>query len=347
MKILIIDTGAHEKIIHKFLTIFPNREKIIILGKEERKGMFPKDIFNSYQVELANKWKFWKTASAISKDVRQVILFTPPEYVNGILGLKELLFFIWYVHRHHPKITVLIRNTFRWENSNILSKLRKFTLRYLKDRTAFEYAVLQKSLHISHKYCVLPVSAWQDNPFCWDSNLVIGFAGSIDLERRDYSWLSEALSQLSADEKNILNFQICGLAQKTEIEILISFLDGVKVVETSLKHVDYDANTKSTHLLIAPLKKGFNYGIKKGTGAFGDALYANRKVIIPKFACSDNEFDGVALYYENAKDLVKLLKSTIDAWKRRDASFFVISPAARIQFSPEKIYDNYLKFIFS
>lgn len=345
MKILIIESGGHEQIIHKFLTIIPKKEEIIILGKAGRKDWFSKDVLRSYQVEMASRWTFWRKASSLSKDVSKVIIYGTPEYAKGIYGLVELFFYVWFIRKHQKKTNVLIRNTRKWHKTNLVSKIRNFSLRYLKDRMIFEYGEIQKSLPISSKYCLLPVSTWQDNPFSWDSKIVIGFAGSISATRRDYSCLFEALGQLSAEEKGLINLKIC--CAFNDIEHLQPLMNEVNFAQTINNQADYDVNIKSTHLLIAPLTTHINYGITKGTGAFGDALYANRKVVIPRFACFDSEFDGVALYYENPTDLHRLFKTAIDAWKRRDESFFVISHSARNRFSQENAYHNYLQFIFS
>ena len=148
MKILIIESGEHEQILHKFLTIIPKSEEIIILGKEERKNWFSKDVLNSYHVELARKLSFWQKASALSKDVRRVIIYTPPEYMKGTLGFIELLFFFWYVRKYHAKISILVKNNTKWQKTSFFSRMRNFTIRYLKDSIIYESEQLQKNLNL-------------------------------------------------------------------------------------------------------------------------------------------------------------------------------------------------------
>jgi hypothetical protein len=59
-------------------------------------------------------------------------------------------------------------------------------------------------------------------------------------------------------------------------------------------------------LLISPLRSSMEYGLYKGSGTFGDAVYLRKKVIIPSHVDPLYEFKETALYYDNIESLSQI-----------------------------------------
>jgi len=60
------------------------------------------------------------------------------------------------------------------------------------------------------------------------------------------------------------------------------------------------------------------YGSSKSTGAFGDAISLNKKLIIPFFADKALEFSSFTYYYKTADELTNFL---IDAVSKKETPF--------------------------
>lgn len=346
MKVLVIESGGHEQIVDRFLEVFPIHQDVVILGRHDRCHWFSSEIADNYPLETATRPFFWYRASQLVSEVAQVIIFTPPEYGSGMFHQGELLSFLWFVKRYHTKITLIVRNTNLWQGNDVPSRIRAFCLRYLKRRLAFEYNQISKSLQMCEQSVALPVSVFRAKPLEWSEHLIISFSGRVSRNLRDLTLFCKALRFLSCDEKETIRWQIPSPVDRAEFDYLQSMLPrGIKFINVNRNRADYVNSLLCSQLLIAPLAETRGYGVTKGTGAFGDALYANRKVLVPRFSCRNEEFEGVAYYYETAEDLANWLRAGIRAFHAQDESFFVIAPQASERFSAINIYDQYLRFV--
>ena len=64
-------------------------------------------------------------------------------------------------------------------------------------------------------------------------------------------------------------------------------------------------------MLLAPLRTDVGYGARKGTGAIGDSLVANRKLLIPAKIELDNEFISSAITYDSAEELCAQFREVV------------------------------------
>ena len=351
MKILIIECGAHEQIINYFYEIFNDfSDEITILGKQQRKSWFPKEIHSKANLVLSKPQDFWLKAAELSKTKEHIIFFTPPEY-SGTNSKKFMIGFLWYVLRHRNKITLLIRNTNLWlleknKKPSLNNLIRFCTHKVLRNRKAFEYSQISKNLITENeKFAVLPISYWNDNKIQFKEKLNICFSGRVNYEIRDLETFFMALNYLDTDTLATISFYVSSPMNHKEQAKLLNDLNNVANIFFNQNWDQYLNIIKTSHLMFAPLVNNKKYGITKGTGSFGDALYTNRKVIIPRFVCEDNEFDGVAYYYQSAEELAEIFRLAVINYRQNNANFFTIDQIARQSFSKENIYSNFLMFV--
>jgi len=355
MKILVIECGAHEQIIDRFLPVFTEfGNKVQILGLKSREDWFHSSVRNQVELILERRLLFWIKAMTLSKKVEKVFIFTGPEYTElkanlfYFFNLFYFLTFIIFVKKNRYKLTLRLVNTHFWyQTATLASAIRNYTLkRYLENKKAFEYKQIAKNvIRDNENYAALSGSVWMDNPFQFENQMTIAFSGQVNAHARDLSVLAQAIKMIERNERVKLNFNVCSPPSDQDRAWINQQLSSLAKVTFYNDRDRYVENIRKCSLLIAPLSKKLGYGNTKGTGAFGDALYVNRKVLIPRFACLDNEFDGVAHYYESVKDLANLLVSSIDAWKSKNKEFFTIDSDAQKNFSAYNIYDQYLKFV--
>jgi hypothetical protein len=148
------------------------------------------------------------------------------------------------------------------------------------------------------------------------SNMRVGLLGSVDCDRRDYDTIINALSLLSVDHVRLIEFVVLGRCpggKNNEIIKRLSEVTNVDVINENLTEDELTKGGLSCDILIAPLIKERLYGRLKGTGAFSDAIYLHRRMIVPEYVDPDGEFVKFCYYYSSSSDLSRIFYNLISA----------------------------------
>tara|TARA_B100000767_G_C19764415_1_gene536775 strand:+ start:1611 stop:2732 length:1122 start_codon:yes stop_codon:yes gene_type:complete len=140
----------------------------------------------------------------------------------------------------------------------------------------------------------------------------IGLLGAVEESRRDYNDIITAVGSVSSPIRDKIEFVTLGNSNGGSKNRLLADLKKLVDVDTTdgwISAKDFDKRGESCHLLLSPLKPAMEYGTYKGSGTFGDAVYLNKKVIIPSHVDPFYEFKETALYYNSVNGLVSLFNN--------------------------------------
>lgn len=138
------------------------------------------------------------------------------------------------------------------------------------------------------------------------SDLRLGLLGGVDPERRDYETLISALEMLNQSQKDGLAVSVLGFTRDRKAESILAKLRGVVKVATFGEYISNRtlmAEFLECDVLISPLRTDIGYGSRKGTGALGDALAANRMLLIPTGIELDELLRPATITYGSVEEL--------------------------------------------
>lgn len=166
----------------------------------------------------------------------------------------------------------------------------------------------------------------------------IGLPGMIDPARRDYETIINVLKRLSSEERARIELVTLGSCRGGHNnEVVKNFEKYVKVdcIGGILSAKEFDSRGVSCDLLMSPLNK--TYGTFNGSGAFGDALYLRKKIILPSYVDKEKEFKEMAIYYQDTQDLLEIFRDIQRLSKAH------VDPAYYEQFSTESVFNGLVK----
>jgi hypothetical protein len=333
MKILISELTTHQKNLPHLYKLFSyGFEAKIFVHKNDLKYL--QHIPHNKQVIISTpkSFAYWNLLFRSYK-YDYIFLSTGPEYVVGPLGPFHTLGFFFLVLFNRNKIIVHIRNVNNYlpethfSSNKLVQFIRVKTAPLIKRYTFDSNLTLNYfNLKFTHKNALASVISifysdvrslgLTEIQHPKGSKLIkIAMPGRIDPIRKDYSILLKVLSQLTNEERSQLNLIILGECRNTDSKKIITDLEKyVKIVwkDGYLTDDEFEEMGIGSDVLFAPLTDQFGYGITKETGAFGDAIYLHKKVIIPQFACLNGEFDEISLYYKDENSLLKIFKKIIN-----------------------------------
>jgi hypothetical protein len=153
----------------------------------------------------------------------------------------------------------------------------------------------------------------------------IGLLGAVEAHRRDYFEIINALKIVPITiRENMLFVTLGNTNGGTSNKILIELkkLVDVDITDGWISAEDFDKRGAMCDLLISPLKSSMEYGLYKGSGTFGDAVYLRKKVIVPSHVDPFYEFKEVALFYDNNESLSQIFINIDEAIKGRVSGSF-------------------------
>ena len=137
----------------------------------------------------------------------------------------------------------------------------------------------------------------------------IGLLGAVDGDRRNYFEIINALKNVPLTIRKKLLFVTLGNTnggEDNKILIELKKLVNTDITDGWISAEDFDKRGAQCDLFISPLKFSMEYGIYKGSGTFGDAVYLGKKVIIPSHVDPFFEFKEISLYYNSVESLSKI-----------------------------------------
>jgi len=176
---------------------------------------------------------------------------------------------------------------------------------------------------------------------CRNSNSLfkIGLLGTVNTRRRNYRIVSQSLAHLSPQIRKKLHLVIlgeCPFGIKNKIIKDLRTYISVDCRDGIINEKEFTIKGTLCDILLAPLSGNMVYGTLKGSGAFGDAIYLRRKLIIPSFVDPEREFKDFCLYYNNPSELSKLLINATKSPKKTFSNSIFSKYKTQVVFSSLK-----------
>jgi hypothetical protein len=329
-KILLVETSSHYKIIPHLYKMLSHFSDVDIYCPCDGVNHVSDDLKSSISYYSFHRAFVYFILLFKSKKYDYVYLSTGPQYVNAKNGIFILFCYILFVVVYYKKIILQVRDSRAYIITNKLS-LSELLFTYIRSRSlyfikylAFESKTLRKSFlekyPLFHSKCFSSYVYYSDLKkiplisFPLQPVTRIGVLGMVSNERKNYNMLESSINLLSEKEKSCLVFRFLGacypgnnsiLAFLAKNKINIEFQDGY------ISDADFEFFGSSCDILITFLSDGLGYGVSKGTGSFGDAVFLQKLLIVPSFADPLGEFSSISLYYKDSVDLSFILKSVI------------------------------------
>lgn len=349
--VLIVEGSSHYKILEQIYHLLNARCALffyIIKPRFDYAEMFPSSTKSS--VRTARFRGILLFFSVLMRAWKYDILYisTGPES-NHYTAPIQVLGFYFCCLLYGPKIILTIRNippylkttpTFSsWLLSRAIRRVRRFT---------FETATMKKQFRklTEHPRAYYAVSYDRyPNVLAVDSNVLstvrkrgnirVGLLGSVSEERRDYRVVFDALSKVPQDVRKQIEFVVmgdCPLGIRNQIIKKFEYFASVDCKFRLLSEAEFSSLGLSCDVLLAPLSDKHGYGVLKGTGSIGDAVYLKRRLIIPGFVDPEREFEDFCMYYNGARELANLFSSILGHLDLR------VSDALFAKFETDRVY---------
>jgi len=360
MKILIVEFTSHQKKLPHLYKVFNyNYLPHILIHKRDKPYL--SNIPDDKVITTSNLSTFdYFVLIFKGFSYNRIFINTGPEYISGLLGILHIIGFYLFckIWGNKTILNVLnsncyIRNHSSFSNKAIHSirvhsarSIHKFTFEGILTLNYFKRHTNNPAnrLSISSIY----YSDFRLNPHHpsnqVDSDIkIIGLTGRIDPNRKDYRKLFNILKRLTDAERSKIKLLILGECNNPDSRKLIKELEKLSEVtwfDGYISDNDFENLGLSSDILFSPLPNNYGYGITKETGAFGDAIYLHKKVIIPQFACTNGEFDPISIYYDTEDKLLSIFRQVLD---NPDPDFFRVDAAYLDKYSTRSIFNQISK----
>ena len=330
-KILIVDASSHYKILEQIYHLL-SRHCILDYYFTNQNNYPYKLMFPSYKKVNVKIAKFkgifiFLRVLVIGWRYHYINISTGPEHDHYSDFLRILGFYLCSLI-YGKKIILTIRNLSPYKkNHNFRNFIRFKAIENIK-RFSFEtdtmrinfrnnYDLKQKKHFFAVSYDRYPdaISLFKEPTKKYKKNekkIRIGLLGSISEERRDYDILISALEKIDEMTRNKMELVILGACfEGLKNKVIKRLRKYIKVhfINYVLSEEQFVVEGYSCSFLISPLKKF--YGLNKGSGSIGDAIYLQKPLIIPKSFDENYEFEEFCYYFDNKFELYELLKSSI------------------------------------
>ena len=226
------------------------------------------------------------------------------------------------------KIILTLRNTrdymestpgvLSYFRSRAIRHVRRFTFETDTMRRIFAKSVNRKDLLLGVSYdkytdVTVPGDDRSGQP-PRDGKVRLGLLGTVNEERRDYSLLCDALRLLSPEQRSRLVFVTLGQCNGGLDHPAMRKLAQLAAVDCQaglLSELDLVVRGRACDLLMAPLASTKAYGTLHGSGAFGDAVYFQKRLILPRHGDREAEFAPMCIYYSDSRELAEVLGNRV------------------------------------
>jgi hypothetical protein len=354
MRILVSEITSHQKNLPHLFKLFSHRfDTTIFIHFKEKKSIsnIPKE--NLYISSLPKSLLYWYLC-CIAPRYNYIFLSTGPEYALKASGIISILGFYMLTLLFPSKVILHIRNTNNYLpeknffSGTIIQNIRVRSARHIKRFTfdsilTLDYFKSKFQLSNSSYQSIIAINysdvrfLKQKEEILGNNKIIIGLIGRIDLNRKDYNHLFDLLLSLGQLSRRF-EFIILGQLKDINSHLIISKIQESSSVIFRHNYItdnEFEELGLSCHILFAPLTDNYGYGVTKETGAFGDAIYLHKKIIIPQFACTNGEFDPISEYYNNPEDLLKIFIKIAD---NSNNDIFKVDPDYLSRYSTTNIF---------
>ena len=329
MKIIIAEHYNHYKVLentyhllkkHCYITFYVNSDK-----ERNKEALFPSARKTKLIENKFHRSTFFIWLLFIGWRYNYINISTGPEH-DYFIDILNVIFFYICCAVYRNKIILTVKNSRAYLDTTpgIYSFIRSSAIKYIK-RFTFETKTLRKvfSEHNKSNISLLGVSydrytdlrkkkIIEQEVIAQKKEVNIGLLGILTDFRRDYNLIINALVELSATERKKIKFIILGATPGgSDNPIIKEFIKHTEVDYISgwITAEQFDQRGNACDILISTLQRKFEYGIYKGTGSFGDAIYLKKKIILPDYVDPDFEFKKISVYYSNKEELVNIFKN--------------------------------------
>lgn len=238
------------------------------------------------------------------------------------------------------KIVLTLRNPYNYLESSpgLLNYLRAKSVSYLKYFT-FETKTMRKTfIEVTGRSdikCAITYDRYPDVSVGYDKRVTkqrepsdkirVGLLGGVNPLRRDYESVMAALREMSLETRAKYEiWTLGGCAGGVEHPVIseMSKLVSVNVVAGMLSEELLAQRAMQCDVFLAPLSDDKEYGTLHGSGSFGDCVYFQKTIIIPRRVDPNDEFEAVAFYYSTAKELQQVLEETDFSLSHTSENFY-------------------------
>ena len=319
-----------------------NKEMLFPSSKSATVIINPAHLILFYIWPLLNGWKY-----------KYINISTGPE-CSDYWEFFNVVFFYLFCLMYGNRIILTIKNTRSYlkSTSGLFSFIRNRAIKKI-NKLVFETKTMGEIFRENERVENCKISAVydrytdlldndtsRDSLLRTDNKIRIGLLGMIDPLRRDYDVIYEVIRSLSENERSLLQFVTLGACEEGANNKIIRKLQEyveIDLLKGWISTEEFDIRGTSCDLLIAPLKESMEYGTYKGSGSLGDAVYLRRKTILPSHVDSAEEFKEIAVYYNNEKELLGILRNAKELSQDKVADRFYE------KFTTKNVYNNLIK----
>jgi glycosyltransferase involved in cell wall biosynthesis len=355
MKILIVEFTSHQKKIPHLYKLFSNSNLPQILIHKKDKAYLSnipeQNIITSLNISTFDYFILFFKGFRYER----IFISTGPEYISGIVGIIHIMGFYLFCRIWGNKtiLNVLNSNCYIKNQSSFSNKtihsirvlaakyLHRFTFEGLLTLNSFKSSTNNPANLLSVSsiyYSDIRLNPHQSKKPVTSGIKTIGLTGRIDPQRKDYNKLFNVLKKLSDEERSKIQLLFLGECNNPDSRNLIKEFEKLSTVtwfDGYLSDSEFESSGLNCDVLFSPLPENFGYGITKETGAFGDAIYLHKKVIIPQFSCTNGEFDPISIYYDSEDALLSIFRQLISA---EDDRFFKVDETYLSKYSTTSIF---------
>lgn len=292
---------------------FPERIRIILCGRGNSKVADSIIFYEKVLSRVLSGKTIWVSTGPEQKILPDVLFF----FFLSIVARRQVILHVrhnsaWFNTHHHDSRRSLIETA----RSLALQRISRLVFETMTQE-AFYCLSNPKSRALT---ATIPTKfsdfAIADSPasmhgISGGTNVTLGLLGAIDSKKKDYSTLIDALSSLGEHERIQIEIRLIGDSSDGPVDGIVDqlskfvrchhsggFLSAKEALSSALK----------CDFLIAPFYISHGIGTARATGAFGDALEAGKRLIVPTQVDPLGEFMDVAITYSNSEELVVLLQ---------------------------------------
>lgn len=337
--ILIVEYGSHAFLFDELNSLFCKYRNIEFFTHKGNAGFLGD---SPLRVIYTSKILFYIYLILIARRYGEIYVSTGPEELV-LKNLASRLGFWVFAVLFRRRILLNIRNVSRYVSSPLLkAAYHRVGVRIFENSNNMNYA--NDALPTRSPSLVVPTrfSKFTRCNCRASEEISIGLLGAVDLNRRDYSFLS--LVSASSQLKKAIRFIIMGRCSGSNFDLLrerypeVSFLYFGSVLDAK----EFDLAGITADYFLAPLNRTLHsspsdiYGLSKGTGCYGDAIRFSKMLIVPGFLY-DSFFSEFLITYDDSSGLILIFKRILE----RSCGFSNISA----NFSPEFFFKELEPFL--
>ncbi len=323
-KALIVEFSFHYRILSHIYSFFKkefDEVDTIIYKNRELVEQVPSNRKENIKNQNTIYWKLLFRA----RKYDLVFIQTGPEWRDWFSNIAITFGFYLFTLFYKKKIILHIRNIDRYQIKGFSTGyfLRHLALKNVKCLTFDSIQIennFKKSCKNAKNFSTAVIPCYFSDikssvkPRIDKSGIEIGLI-SIDPRRKDYDLFYDILHSLNEDQREKITVVLVGNCESRICKGVAKMFERivkVKYIPKILNDEEFISLSNECDIFLTPLRKSFGYGKTMESATYGDAIFLKRKVIVPKFSCKSKEFDEIAIYYNNKKELLNIIISLLE-----------------------------------